>query len=408
MTRRLFAWLLLACCAVAHAQSDTGAAPAKDRYLEALQMLSEGRQQEAQRLLETLIETAPNHAGARLELAIMHCSLGHAAEAERQFKEIEDSFQPSAGIREIINAHRKQGCLGWQPQQLRIVTLSRGADSNVNQGASSPWLVIGSGPDQVEQQLTDDYLPKADQFTQLSLDFTREVDPKGTLLVAQARLRRHDSLHEQDSQALLFGLERPWAVGDAIVRGGANVSLVGLGGKLYQRQSQLQVRVLAPTLVPESMDLALTGALSHIAYVHRGSFNSDMGDLGVAMGWRGAHTQLAGSFGVQADYGPASRLGGDRHGRYLAAQWKQQLGDRYAFEAGFARQLWRGTTPYSPGLIDAVRSQNMRQVRSAVSYAFSPHQSVQLEWRRVKNNENISLFKYNSQLFQLNWRWQDF
>jgi hypothetical protein len=216
------------------------------------------------------------------------------------------------------------------------------------------------------------------------------------------------NLRDQDSQALLLGLERPWTVAGAVLRGGASISLVGLGGRLYQQQSQLQMRVTLPKLAPPSMEVALTGALSHIDYVHRQSFNADMGDLGVAMGWRGPHSQFAGTFGVQTDYGPASRLGGDRHGRYFATQWKEKWRERYIVEGGFAQQLWRGTTPYSPGLIDQVRSQNMRQLRAAVSYALRPHQTLQLEWRKVKNKENISLFQYNSQLFQLNWRWQEF
>jgi hypothetical protein len=37
---------------------------------------------------------------------------------------------------------------------------------------------------------------------------------------------------------------------------------------------------------------------------------------------------------------------------------------------------------------------------------FRDHHALQLEWRRVKNNENISLFQYNSRLLQLSWQWQ--
>jgi hypothetical protein len=34
--------------------------------------------------------------------------------------------------------------------------------------------------------------------------------------------------------------------------------------------------------------------------------------------------------------------------------------------------------------------------------------AVELEWRRILNDENISLFEYHGQLWQLSLKWQNF
>jgi hypothetical protein len=43
-----------------------------------------------------------------------------------------------------------------------------------------------------------------------------------------------------------------------------------------------------------------------------------------------------------------------------------------------------------------------------LSTPLSRNQNLQLEWRHVQNLENISLFQYNTQVVQLNWRWNGF
>jgi hypothetical protein len=40
-----------------------------------------------------------------------------------------------------------------------------------------------------------------------------------------------------------------------------------------------------------------------------------------------------------------------------------------------------------------------------LSYALRRDQSLQLEWRQVRNRENISIFQYDAHQIQLSWRW---
>lgn len=377
-------------------------------YLNAMRLMTQGRHGEARAALEQLIALEPQHAGAWLDLAISHCALGNAAEAERLFREIEVRFAPSAGILEVINGHRASGCKLWQPRSYRSVALARGRDSNVNQGASNPVFATGSGPDRIEQLLADDFLPKPDSYVQASLDYTRELTAAGAVGLVQLRSRHHDSLTDQDTNALLMGLDQPFRLGGLDTRALASISLVSLGGQLYQHQLQLQGRVAPRLPLPSSYELILAASVSHIEYMRRKNFDSNTGEASALFNYNSPRTRVQGALGALFDRGQPGRLGGDRRGWYTSVQWQRALGADYLGELGWTRQDWRGQLAYAPDQINDVRHQSTRQVRAALSKNLTPHHTVQLEWRRVHNKENISLFQYNSQVMQVNWRWHGF
>ncbi len=405
--------LLRRCALVAALLTSTAAGATtpdeeRDLYLDAMRLMSQGHQEQASAALERLIAVEPQHAGAWLDLAISQCALGHAADAERLFREIEVRFAPNAGILEVINGHRRNGCRPWEPKRYRSFGLARGHDSNVNQGASDPVFATGTGADRIEHVLTDDYLPHADSYTQASFDYSRELNAGGSVALAQVRVRHHDSLASQDTNALLVGIEQPLRLGGWDARAVATVGTVSLDGRLYQRQGQLQGRVTPKLGLPDSLELALAGSVGHIAYLRRSNFDANTGEASVLFNYTSARTRIQSAAGALIDRGDAARLGGNRHGWYSSMQWQHAIGARYLSELGWTRQDWRGQLAYSPGLIDAVRLQSTRQWRAALSMNVSEHQVLQLEWRHVQNKENISLFQYNSQALQLNWRWNDF
>lgn len=406
--------LVRAACAAALAMACGSAAAnvagdrIRDLYLEAVRLMTEGRNEQASAAFEHLISLEPQHAGAWLELAINHCTLGHQAEAERLFREIEVRFAPSAGILEVINGHRQRGCLPWAGKTHRSAALTRGTDSNVNQGASNPVFVTGSGSDRIENLLSADYLPRRDSYLQASLEVTRELDQRGTVAFAQLRSRHHDRVSEQDTNAVLVGADRGFSVANWKARAMATVSVVSLGGQLYQRQVQLQARTAAPLALPPGYELTLSAALSNVAYVTRQKFDANTGELSALLNYRGKQAQGQVALGALVDRGEAGRLGGNRHGWYASVQSQRRFGARLNGELGFTRQDWRGQTVYSPDLVEAVRSQSTRQWRAALSTPLSRSQNLQLEYRHVQNLENISLFQYNSRVVQLNWRWNGF
>jgi hypothetical protein len=46
--------------------------------------------------------------------------------------------------------------------------------------------------------------------------------------------------------------------------------------------------------------------------------------------------------------------------------------------------------------------------RGGLSIPLAPKQALNIEWRHVRNDENISIFQYNSSQLQVSWQWRDF
>ena len=69
-------------------------------------------------------------------------------------------------------------------------------------------------------------------------------------------------------------------------------------------------------------------------------------------------------------------------------------------------QNWAGAQAYSPGLIDVARRQHTQLTRATLWYELTKQQALYLEYRGVRNRENISLFEYQSRAWQLGWQWQ--
>lgn len=409
--RRYIAALLLALSplTVAAAEAEAAPAPQDELYLEAMRALADGRPELATDLLMRFLEREPQHAGAWLDLAISQCELGHSAEAERLFDEIVRRFQPPEGIVEVIAGYRQRGCVPVKDMRERMAfSVARGYDSNVNQGASNAFFSTGSGSNTIEWELTPEYLPRPDRYTVVSGDYSRNLNDQGLLGFVQLRMRRHDTVHEQDTSSLLLGLEQQWQLGGWRGRATAAVSGLQLNNHYYQRQAQMQLRATPPWRLSEQLEWSLTAGLSHVTYPTRARYDSNTVELGNSLSWRRGPFQALGGLGVLSDHGQTGRLGGNRDGWYGNLLLYSLVGDHYNAQAGWTRQVWRGSELYSPGVIDLVRHQDTRQFNAGLTLELGARQSLQLEWRKVDNRENISLFQYNSRTVQLTWRWDNF
>ena len=263
---RLLALALAICAPVA---AEPTHLEQQELYKDAVQSIAEGRQSDASDLLSRMVEQEPQHAGAWLDLAIVQCELGRAAEAERLFHIIESRFSPPAGIVEVIESYRATGCKGWRPRSQLSMALARGTDSNVNQGASDPNFSIGSGNSRIDLQLAPEYLPQRDRYTLLSAEYSRELAPNGSIGFVQLRARQNDTLSRYDTASLRAGVERAWRIDDWGIRGTAALGALTLGGDLYQKQAQLMMRVAPPPIAAGALAFQLadrrdTGRVSDI------------------------------------------------------------------------------------------------------------------------------------------------
>lgn len=374
-------------------------------YQQALRALAEGRRIDASRMLQQVIDQEPRHAGAWLEIALIQCGLGNGAEAERLFDTVETRFNPGPDLLELIAETREEGCKPWTPASSLAITFGRGNDHNVNQGASTSALQLEDGS--IELPLLDEFLPKHDNYTVGGLDYLRDLTPNGTTGFAQFQWRRNDSLHDYDSSALFAGVESPYRFGDWALRATGIVGMVTLGGHVYQRQAQAQLRVAPPLSLPRNTSFDLMGGVTYNDYLRLTSFDSRSFELRPELAYHKGSLVANASLGLLDDLGEAARPGGERHGQSLNLLVRRALVWNLTGELSYTRQTWHGDRAYAPELlIPQIRDQDTQVARLNLSYQFDAHHSLQLEARGVRNRENIPIFQYNNRTLQLNWRWQ--
>lgn len=392
--------LLCGLCSVAQAQ--TAQLP-QELYLDALQSIVEGRQKDASEVLRQMIEKEPLHAGAWLDLALMQCELGHAEEAERLFRAIEERFAPPPVIMEVISNRRALGCSGWRPQSQFSMSLGRGIDNNLNQGASNPTFSVGSGDYHVDLQLLPEYLPQRDQYTLLSLDYWRAISTNGALAFGQFQAQQNDTLSRYNTASAIGGIDVPWRWGNWNMRGTGSLALLSLGGQLYQIQSQLQTQMTHA--ISDRMQISIAASAVRAEYQTQHDFDSGTWELRSQLAYRNKWALAQASVSYLSDHALGRRPGGNRQGWLARLNGRAQLSDRFFGELGWSHQRWQSDTPYSPGVIDAIRNQQTHIWRSALTYQLAPQQSLVLEWRAIRNTENISIFQYNGRQIKLSWQW---
>jgi hypothetical protein len=373
-------------------------------YQQALEALAEGRRTDASRALERLIEQEPTHAGAWLDLALIQCSLGNSDEAERMFAVIETRFHPSHEILELISETREAGCRPWTPNSALTLTVGRGVDQNVNQGASTSALVLEGGA--IVLPLLPDFLPRHDDYSVAGIDYLRDLTPNGSLGFVQFQARHNDRIHAYDSNSVVAGIATPWRLGRWTVHTTGSLGAVTLGGNFYQRQVQLQVRAVPPLPLPGNMQLSVVGGVTRTEFMTLTNFDSNTYELRGLFTYRKDSLYGSATVGYQDDHASAARPGGSRDGWYGSLLLRRPIADVVNGELGYTLQTWRSATAYSPGLIDTVRHQATQVLRANLSWPFSKNQALQLEGRVVRNRENISIFQYNNRLLQLSWQWQ--
>jgi hypothetical protein len=374
-------------------------------YQEALLALGEGRRTDASRALRRLIEQEPRHAGAWLDLALIQCSLGNGDEAERLFATVETRFNPSRDILELISQTREEGCHPWTPNSSLSLSFGRGIDHNVNQGASTSTLKLGDGS--FELPLLEDFLPKKDGYTVTGLDYLRDLTPNGTIGFAQLQSRRNDSLHQYDSSALYGGIESPWRFGGWALRSTVIAGMVTLGGHIYQRQAQGQLRVSPPLSLPNNTQFNLMAGYTWTDYRRLENFDARTLELRPELAHRLGSLYAGASLGFLSDHGNSLRPGGKRHGQLLNLVVRSPLAAGLSGELAYTRQTWRSARAYAPELlIPQVRDQATQVLRATLTYSINKNHSLLFEARGVQNRENIDIFQYNNRQFQLSWRWQ--
>lgn len=375
-----------------------------DLYESALHAILENRREDAALALMALQAAEPRHAGAWLDLAMLHCSAGDGLAAEKVFAEIELRFAPPPPILEVIAHQRLLGCRAPPAVGRGDLRLSRGVDNNVNQGAQDPVFSLGSGVDQIKLVLLPAYQPLSSQFSDVSGEFAYPL-ASGVEGFAQVQARHFDVLPAYNTRSLVVGAQRPWRLGEWDLGVAMSTGVTVLADQLYLRQSQVQLSVLPPLGLPEHWGFGVTGNWSAMAYPALTGFDARWRELRAALTYTRAGLGWQGSLSGVQDVALGSRPGGDRSGVFAAWRGHISFANQVRAELGWQRQRWAGSEVYSPGVIDTVRVQNVSVWRAAATVPVSEKSALMLELKATQNAENISIFSFTNQLFQVSWLW---
>jgi hypothetical protein len=361
------------CCSI---QAQEQALPATENlYQKAMQSLAEGRLDETRELLQQVLRLQPNHAGAWMDMAVLQCNTGYAADAEALFDAIENRFAPPPALLEVIRQLRNRGCKPELAKGSLVWRLGMGVDNNVNQGVSNLNFTTGSGESLVYLGLSSDYLPLTDQFTTIFAEFMQPLTSSGLLGFTQLQARQFDKLSRFDLSSLVLGLEQPWRLGAWGLRGVGSMAVTTLGGSAYQTLAQLQLHCAVPVALPKGWGVNVVGAWSGVGYPKLAGFDSQILESRAVATYNreGVYAQL--SAGHAQDKGGDLRPGRDRSGAVVGLLGRTKLWGQVMGELGWNFQSWSSQQAYSPGLIEERRQQKTSMLRASLSVPVSNTQS---------------------------------
>lgn len=381
-------------------------ASSSEVYGEAMLAIADGRLGDAEKLLAQLVADEPRHAGAWLDLAILYCASGNTSAAEHLFSEIERRYAPPPPILELIAHQRKLGCVGRTAKSNANIRLGRGYESNVNQGARNPNFSLGGGGSQIDLVLLPEFRPRGDQFTNFSGEIVRDFSQSGAFGVLQFQSRNYDQMSRYNTTALFLGAESPWRWDRWGGRLAGTTGFMTLDGQVYLKQSQIQLEVSPPLPLGRGWQTAVTGSWSYITYPSLSNFDAQWWEARGTLSYKGDASWWQANVGAVKDKQVSERPGGDRLGSFANIRGNFPLGSRVLAELGWQFQHWEGERAYYPGLFDVQRTQNLSVMRIAAIFPLNECHSINIEYRNIQNQENISIFEYSNQIIQINWQWQ--
>lgn len=382
-----------------------------DLYLQALKAINEKRHVDAKILLEKLIESEPQHAGALLDLAIMQCNLGNKPEAERLFGYMINRFTPPPAILEIIELHKKTGCVVKVPEVSKSFSAERGYDTNANQGALNSIFTLDNQGSPIYLQLLPEYLPKPDHYMGVSMDLSQEAPDSANMFYLQLRGRQYSTLSQFNSVGLAAGIGGQYNLKNWVVRPSASINGLSLANKLYQKQLTGRVSFDLPQTESPFLKWSLVASISKILYPTVKNFDSNIMELRTIASRQTENYYLNLNAALMYDQGNEERLGGNRQGwatgGFFRGSTPLRLWQKPVFaEFGWQHQEWQNQKIYLSGLINVKKHQNNNTLRAALGWAIDQENTLQLEYRQISNRENISFLSFDSKQIQLSWQWQ--
>lgn len=348
-----------------------------------------------------LVEIDPNHAGAWLDLAILFCQQGEDHRAKLLLNVILQKFPLPPAIHEIVNRYRTQRCAPAAANLQWATSLQTGYESNVNQGSTESVFQLGTGPNTIELELTDEAKRHGDLFTGLESNISWRPPDSYNRFAGQLLLRNYQRMEEYDLAALSASYIHPWTLGNWHHQLSGTAATTLLGGQTYQYAAGFQWQ---GDNKATQLPLQLSASLVEYKYPTNHSFDSTIGKFNISSyfgGQKNWHSQI--SIGGLLDYSNGERAGGNRTGVWLKASGVRKLAPPWTIDGSIELNSTHSEKHYMPGLLDIPRETRRAALQAGVNREIDGRQYLRLELNITHTNDNIPLFSFTNATLMLSW-----
>jgi hypothetical protein len=336
-------------------------------------------------------------AGEIMDIAVEQCRQGNREQALSMFAAIRAQLDPPPAIERLIRDLEASGCTTLPLARSGALRLQVGGgwDSNVSQGITARSLVIGSGENAIELELSPNYLPRSSSFTQATVDYTLALPRFGSSLQFAVGQRLNFQAHDFDLRTFSAAAAREWSLPLGSVRGQLEANEVWLGNRDYQRSASATLQWLYA--IPTGAWLA-TATATGVRYITQPTQNATLLELGLLREWRiDARRSVHASLTLQADNAHGARPGGDRLG-YQAQVGGVVLAEGWRIRPQLGYTSWNSEEVFAPALIDAKRRNRLWQAWVQAEKPLSEAMSFVLEWRSRWASDTIALYRYQARV----------
>ena len=376
-------------------------------YLLARSALETGRASQASFIYERVLAVDPNYAGVRLEMGRAYLALGDYARAKLEFETVLRFANLPPGLRDqaLAYARAAEDRLAGRRTVLKgYLEYGYGYDSNPQSATSVTPISAGNG---FLIFLDNTSLERSDHYHALSAggEAIHSLDERWSLYAAgDARTRGYRRIDVADYSQLDARAGVGYSKGPANARFGVAAGRYFLDHEKVRDNAGLtaEYRRLIGTRDQVSVNLIATA----YRYLPQSLETNDYDVYQAALGWLGVVQEGRGIVGLAllggVEQATAGRLDGDRpfYGGRLTLQ--HTVTDKIGIFAIAGAQ--RGKYKEHNSIFGLQRMDTLYDFVAGLSWSFAEKWSLRPQFVYLKNESNVSLYKYDRSDVSLNLR----
>lgn len=391
----------------------------ENTYSAAIKAMENNDLQQAQLLLTKVINFDANHAGAKLDLAILYCKLGNKFQSELLLKELETKHILNQNITNIIKQIRDNTCENSNYNNSNIqnifwLKLAMGYDTNINQGTSNPLFEANNGSQSVAFILADNYIKHGGVNFNVNVGFMHKISDRNDKIFVKLNTTNHNHYTYFNTATgqflyqlpeIYFGEQKQNKITTNIA-----YNVINLDAKPYLHQQKFFV-----SLTPfynntynnnySNFQPTFSFNFTRNNYKNIAAYNSKVYEIKTDLKYYQENFLTTLTAGILFDNEENIRPGGNKKGFFIAANHKYSPNNKWLFELFTHYQKWNSSRIYLANFIPYKRNQKIYAYGLNADYKINKNNSIGIEFMNLTNQENISLFEYKNKSIQLYWQY---